>query len=136
MKYIAITIISLLLLAGCVKPPDEFAPSFWDPNTEVLGLGKVLDSTYVLNNENERVYTLHFKIFWDQIPIQREDAILSVAVYNNGRNIPLQYNAANRTEYRVIFFAPPQATTCLTFGFITSTGGFTRQFDLACVDVP
>ncbi len=136
MKVIATILFIMVLMVGCVKPPDTLEQSFWDPETEVNGLGQVLGSSFVLNNENERVYTVRFKVFYDRVPLERDDAILSVAIYNNGVNIPMQFNAANRAEYSAMFFAPPNRTTCLTFGFVTSTGGFTRQFDLFCVDVP
>lgn len=136
MKTVIAAFLVCTLAIGCIKPPDELVPSFWAQETEVGEIGKVQSSSYVLNSSNERAYTISFKVFWDLIPLQREDAILSVAVYNNGREIPMAVNAANRASYSVLFFAPPQKTTCVTFGFITSTGGFTRQFDLMCVDVP
>ncbi len=136
MKLFITTVLALVLMVGCIKPFVEREPSFWDQETQVDGIGQLLDSSYVLNNTNERVYSIKFKINWDKIPVPREDAIISVAVYNNNRSIPIINNAANRAEYNFFTFAPPGASTCITFGFITSTGGFTRQFDLMCVDVP
>ena len=136
MKTVIAAFLVLTLAIGCVKPPNELGPSFWAQETQVGEIGQVTNSSYVLNNTNERVYTITFKVFWDLIPLEREDAILSVAAYNNGREVPITFNTANLSSYTFIFFAPPQKTTCVTFGFITSTGGYTRQFDLMCVDVP
>lgn len=136
MKLINTFLLAMLVFAGCIKPPEELTPSFWDPETEVAGLAEVIDSSYQLNNANQRYYNVRFSIDWDLIPEAQKNNVISVAVYNNGVSIPMQSNTPNKIEYQLYFFASPAYTTCITIGFLTSNGGFTRQFDFFCVDVP
>jgi hypothetical protein len=137
MKFFTAIICVLLLAVGCIKPPEELVQSFWDQETEVTGLGFVIDtSTYQINQDNERFYEIKFGVNWANIPLVREFSILSVTLTSNGRNQTIQYPQANRSEYYSRILMRPGETNCLAFKFFTSTGGFTRTFDLACITVP
>lgn len=136
MKELLAVFMVMLFLTGCIKPPNELVTSFWDPASPAEVIGTVIDSTYQLNNTNERVYLVKFNIAWDKIPEIREGSILSVKMQSNGTNIPIVGDRAYNNPYSVYFFAPPAKTSCLTFSLLTSTGGISRPFDLMCVQVP
>ncbi|CAN5268729.1 hypothetical protein BH09BAC1_BH09BAC1_30190 [soil metagenome] len=136
MKYTLLFLIAMVSFMGCIKAPNELTPNFWDPGMEVPNIATLLDSSYQVNGSNERYYDVTFNIAWDDVPVLRDDNIISVNVFNNGINIPMQFNSAGRAQYRALFFAVPAQTTCLTFNFITSNGGNTRPFELLCVQVP
>ncbi len=122
-----------VLLVGCVKPPDDLTLSFWDPEYQGAEIATVIDTSSILNNTNERYYSVRFAIDWDEIPVNREGTLLSVQFYKNGIGLPMQHNSVGRSSYVGNFFVGMGDNACVTFGFVTSTGGFTRQFDLMCI---